>query len=164
MLLADLVGTSAAVAATRSRRTKVQLLAACLRQAEPDELPPTVAYLSGELRQRQIGVGFASLRDLPPSAVTATLTVAGLDTALEEIGAQRGPGSQGARRQLLGRLFAAATADEQRYLRGLLTGEVRQGALVGIMTDAVAAAAEVSVADVRRALLLSGDLRWLRQR
>lgn len=159
MLLADLVGTSVAVAATRSRRTKVALLAACLRQAEPDELPPTVAYLSGELRQRQIGVGFASLRDLPPPAATATLTVARLDTALEEIGVQRGPGSQVARRRLLGQLFAAATADEQRYLRSLLTGEVRQGALAGVMTDAVAAAAEVPVADVRRALLLSGDLR-----
>lgn len=159
MLLADLVGTSAAVAVTRSRRAKVQLLAACLRLAAPDELLPTVAYLSGELRQRQIGVGFASLRGLPTPASTATLTVAGLDAALERIGRQSGPGSQAARRRLLGEVFATATADEQRYLRGLLTGEVRQGALAGVMADAVAVAAEVAVADVRRALLLAGDLR-----
>jgi DNA ligase-1 len=159
VLLADLVGTSEAVAATRSRRAKIELLAACLRQADPDELVPTVAYLSGELRQRQIGVGWASLRDLPPPAEIATLTVAELDETLERIGERRGAGSQVERRRLLGDLFTAATADEQRYLRGLLTGEVRQGALTGIMTEAVAAAADVPVSDVRRALLLSGDLR-----
>ncbi|MGH3655444.1 MAG: ATP-dependent DNA ligase, partial [Micromonosporaceae bacterium] len=159
MLLAELVATSASVAATRSRRTKVDLLAGCLRRADPGEVVPTVAYLSGELRQRQIGVGWASLRELPPPATTPTLTVDALDTALEQIGQTRGAGSQAARGEQLTRLFGAATADEQRYLRGLLTGEVRQGALVGLVTDAVAAAFEVPVAAVRRALLLSGDLR-----
>ena len=159
MLLADLVAASAAVAATRSRRTKIALLADCIRQADPVELAAAVAYLSGELRQRQIGVGWASLRDLPPPADAATLTVAELDATLERIGGESGVGSQAGRRRLLAELFAVATADEQRYLRSLFTGEVRQGALAGIMTDAVAAAAEVPVAEVRRALLLSGDLR-----
>jgi len=159
VLLADVVATSKAVSATRSRRTKVELLAECLRKAEAGEVVPTVAYLSGELRQRQIGVGWASIREVPPPAELASLTVAGLDSALEEIGQTRGAGSQARRRDLLAALFAAATAEEQRYLRSLLTGEVRQGALAGVATDAVAAAFDVPVSDVRRALLLSGDLR-----
>ncbi|MQA26470.1 MAG: ATP-dependent DNA ligase [Micromonosporaceae bacterium] len=159
MWLAEIAATSAAVAATRSRRAKTELLAGCLSKADPGEVVPAVAYLSGELRQRQIGVGWASLRELPPPAQTPILTVAAVDAALERIGAQRGAGSQSERRGLLGALFAAATADEQRYLRGLLTGEVRQGALAGVMADAVARAAEVPAAEVRRAVLLSGDLR-----
>ncbi|MGH3737406.1 MAG: ATP-dependent DNA ligase [Micromonosporaceae bacterium] len=159
MLLSEVAATSAAVAATSSRRSKTELLAACLAQAGPDEVVPTVAYLSGELRQRQIGVGWASLRELPPPAEVATLTVAGVDALLQRIGEQQGAGSQAARRALLGELFGAATGDEQHYLRRLLIGEVRQGALAGVMADAVARATEVPVADVRRALLLSGDLR-----
>ena len=159
MLLAEAVATSEAVAATRSRRTKVELLADCLRKADAGEVVPTVAYLSGELRQRQIGVGWASIRDVPAPAEHATLTVAGLDAALEEIGRTRGPGSQARRHHLISTLFAAATDAEQRYLRGLLTGEVRQGALAGVATEAVAAAFDVPASEVRRALLLSGDLR-----
>ncbi|MGH3662096.1 MAG: ATP-dependent DNA ligase [Micromonosporaceae bacterium] len=159
MLFSEIAAASAAVGATRARRAKVDLLASCLRQADADEITAAVAYLSGELRQRQIGVGWASVRDTPPPSEAATLTVRHVDQMLEEIGTQRGPGSQTRRRQLLGVLFAAATSDEQRYLRGLLTGEVRQGALVGLMTDAVASAADTPIAQVRRALLLSGDLR-----
>ncbi|MGH3712862.1 MAG: ATP-dependent DNA ligase [Micromonosporaceae bacterium] len=159
MLFAEVAAASAAVAATSSRRTKTELLAGCLAQATPDDVVPTVAYLSGELRQRQIGVGWASLRELPPPADAPTLTVAGVDALLQRVGEQRGAGSQAARRKLLGDLFRAATTDEQRYLRGLLTGEVRQGALAGVMADAVARAADVPATDVRRALLLSGDLR-----
>ena len=180
MLLADVVATSAAVSETRSRRAKVALLAACLRQAgrdgsgagadssagsglivasgEADDVVPTVAYLSGELRQRQIGVGWASLRDLPPPAEAPTLTVAQVDAALERIGQTRGPGSVAERKRLLGALFARATAAEQEYLVRLLLGEVRQGALAGLVTDAVAEAFDVPISEVRRALLLSGSL------
>jgi DNA ligase-1 len=155
----DLAATSAAVGATGGRRAKVELLAAALRALDPAEVPAGAGYLAGELRQRQTGVGWASLRELPPPAVESTLTVAGVDAAIEEIAAVRGAGSQARRRELVGRLFAAATADEQRLLVGLFSGELRQGAQAGLLADAVARAADVPAAVVRRALLLAGDLR-----
>ena len=162
MLFADLAATSAAVAATSARRAKVELLAAALRRlAEPPagEIVPGAAYLAGELRQRQTGVGWASLRELPPPAEVPTLTVADVDTALQHMADAGGTGSQARRRRLLHDLLGAATAAEQHMLRGLLTGELRQGAQAGLLVDAVAKAAEVEVAVVRRALLLAGDLR-----
>ncbi|SCG59446.1 ATP-dependent DNA ligase [Micromonospora inositola] len=159
MRFLDLAATSAAVGATSGRRAKVELLAAALRALDPPEVPAGSGYLAGELRQRQTGVGWASLRDLPPPAAEPTLTVAGVDAAIDEIAAVRGAGSQARRRELVGRLFAAATGDEQRMLRGLFSGELRQGAQAGLLADAVARAAEVPVAAVRRALLLAGDLR-----
>ncbi|PZF98536.1 ATP-dependent DNA ligase [Micromonospora deserti] len=159
MRFLDLAATSAAVGATRSRRAKVELLAGALRSLDPAEVPAGSGYLAGELRQRQTGVGWASLRDLPPPAAEPTLTVAAVDAAIDEIAAVHGPGSQGRRRALLGALYAAATADEQRLLTGLFSGELRQGAQAGLLADAVARAADVPVAAVRRALLLAGDLR-----
>jgi DNA ligase-1 len=159
MQFVELAATSAAVAAVSGRRAKVELLAAALRRLDPDEVEAGAAYLSGELRQRQIGVGWASVRDVPGPAGQPSLTVGGVDATLAEIGAQAGPGSQGRRRALLGALFAAATAEEQRLLIGLLSGEVRQGAQAGLLVDAVAKASEVAVAEVRRALLLTGDLK-----
>jgi DNA ligase-1 len=159
MRFLDLAATSAAVAAVSARRGKIDLLAAALRGLAPDEIEAGAAYLSGELRQRQIGVGWASLRDTPPPATEATLTVSGVDAALARIGGQSGPGSQGRRRELVGALFAAATADEQRMLVALVSGELRQGAQAGLLVDAVAKAAQIPVADVRRALLLCGDLK-----
>ncbi|MFI6331969.1 ATP-dependent DNA ligase [Micromonospora chersina] len=155
----ELAATSAAVGATSGRRAKVELLAAALRSLDPDEVPAGAGYLAGELRQRQTGVGWASLRDLPPPAAEPSLTVGGVDAAIEEIAAVGGAGSQARRRELLGRLFAAATADEQRLLVGLFRGELRQGAQAGLLTEAVARAADVPVTAVRRALLLAGDLR-----
>src|SRR6266508_1027624 len=109
MLLADVVATSSDVAATSSRKAKVERLAALLRTVPPDELVQTVAWLTGELRQRQIGVGYASLRDRPPPAVGASLGITEADTILETIGRQSGPGSQGSRRALLAELFGRAT-------------------------------------------------------
>src|SRR2546423_7988792 len=159
MRFLDLAATSAAVAAVSARRSKIDILAAALRGLAPEEIEAGAAYLSGELRQRQIGVGWASLRETPPPAEEATLTVADVDAALAKIGVQSGSGSQGRRRELLGALFAAATADEQRMLVGLISGELRQGAQAGLLVDAIAKAAEIPVTDVRRALLLSGDLR-----
>jgi DNA ligase-1 len=159
MQFVELAGTSAAVAATSARRGKIDLLATALRGLDPDEIEAGAAYLAGELRQRQIGVGWASVRDAPPPAAQPTLTVAQVDAALAEIGEQSGPGSQGRRRALLGALFAAATAEEQRLLVGLLSGEVRQGAQAGLLVDAVARAGGVEVAQVRRALLLCGDVK-----
>ncbi len=159
MRFSDLAAVSEAVTATRSRSGKAGLLAGALRQLTVAEIPAGVAYLSGELRQRQIGVGWASLRSLPPGAAHATLTVTDVDRTLAQVGAEHGAGSTARRRDLLSGLFAAATGTEQRFLRGLLTGELRQGALAGVMADAVARAAELDPIAVRRALLLSGDLR-----
>jgi ATP-dependent DNA ligase I len=154
-----LAATSAAVAAVSGRRAKVELLATALRGLEPGEIAAGAAYLAGELRQRQTGVGWASLRDLPPPAEVATLTVDGVDRAVAQIALVSGAGSQGRRRELLGGLFTAATPDEQSLLRGLFTGELRQGAQAGLLVDAIAKAAGVEVAAVRRALLLAGDLK-----
>jgi DNA ligase-1 len=155
----DLAATSAAVTATSGRRAKVELLSAALRRLAPDEIPAGAGYLAGELRQRQTGVGYAGLRDLPPPAEQPSLTVAAVDAAIEEIAAVRGAGSQARRRSLLGALFAAATADEQRLLLGLFSGELRQGAQAGVLADAIAHAAGVPPLAVRRALLLAGDLK-----
>ncbi len=156
---ADIAATSVAVAATTKRLRKVELLADALRELGADEIAAGAAYLAGEIRQRQIGVGWAALRDRPEPAAEPTLTVASVDATLAEIGAQSGPGSQGRRRDLLVGLFAAATAPEQATLRGLISGELRQGAQAGLLTDAIAKAAGVDLPSVRRALLLSGDLK-----
>ena len=158
MLLDEVAGTSAAVAASSARLAKVELLAACLRRLEPDEVHPAVAFLSGDLRQRQIGVGWAALRDAPDPASEPTLTVTEVDAAFERIGRLAGPGSQTERRRLVGELFGRATASEQRFLVGLLSGELRQGALEGVMAEAIAKAAGVPGAEVRRAMMLRGAL------
>jgi ATP-dependent DNA ligase I len=158
VLLDEIAGTSTAVAASSARLAKVERLAACLRRLEPGEVHPGVAFLSGELRQRQIGVGWAALRDAPDPTAAPTLTVAEVDAAFERIGRQAGPGSQAERRRLLHELFGRATAAEQRFLVGLLSGELRQGALEGVMVEAIAKAAGVPSAEVRRAQMLRGAL------
>jgi ATP-dependent DNA ligase I len=159
MLLEEVAGTSGDVAATSSRLTKVERLSSCLAQLKPEEVPVAVAYLSGVLPHGSIGVGWASLRDLPPPAPTPpTLELLEVDTTLRRVGGLAGSGSQAARRTQLLDLFGRATEAEQRFLRGLLMGEIRQGALEGVMVDAVARAAQVSVREVRRAAMLAGDL------
>ncbi|WP_179277244.1 ATP-dependent DNA ligase [Actinoplanes regularis] len=155
----DIAATSAAVAATGGRKAKIELLADALRRLEPEEIAAGSAYLAGELRQRQTGVGYASLRDRPAPAVEPSLTVAGVDARIAEIATVAGAGSQARRRELLGALFSAATVDEQRLLIGLFGGELRQGAQAGLLAEAIAVAAQVPVTAVRRALLLSGDLK-----
>lgn len=159
VLFTEIAATSAAVAATSGRRAKIDLLAAALRGLAPDEIVPGAAFLAGELRQRQTGVGWASLRELPPPAAEPTLSVAAVDAAIGEISVVAGGGSQARRRALLHALFGAATADEQRLLVGLFSGELRQGAQAGLLADAIARAAAVQPAAVRRALLLAGDLK-----
>ncbi|MFC5745101.1 ATP-dependent DNA ligase [Actinomadura rugatobispora] len=158
MLLTEIARTSAAVAATTSRKAKTGLLADCLRDAGPGEAAIVVAYLSGELPQRQIGVGYASFRDLPPPAAEPALTVPEVHTAFSEIGAVSGKGSVARRRDLLTALMARATHAEQDFLIRLLSGELRQGALDGVMAEATAKAAGVPAADVRRAVMLRGSL------
>jgi DNA ligase-1 len=160
MLLASLVDVSAQVAATSGRLAKIELLAGALRAAGPLEVPVAVAYLSGELPQRQIGVGWATLRDRlgAGAAADASLTLAAADAALSKIGGVSGKGSAAARKELVGALFAQATGAEQEFLVRLISGELRQGALEGVMTDAVAKAASVPVTAVRRAAMLRGSL------
>ncbi|MGZ5301567.1 MAG: ATP-dependent DNA ligase, partial [Actinomycetota bacterium] len=158
MLLADLVSTSEAVAATRSRLAKVDAIAERLRSASPEEISIVVSYLSGELRQRRTGVGWASLRDLPSPAAVPTLAVAEVDGAFVRAAEASGPGSVAVRREALASVFGRATPQEQRFLVMLAGGELRQGALAGIMVDAVARAAAVDPTAVRRAAMLAGDL------
>ncbi|MFI7599011.1 ATP-dependent DNA ligase [Actinoplanes sp. NPDC049681] len=159
MQFLDLAATSAAVTAVPGRKAKIDLLADALRRLDPDEVAPGSAYLAGELRQRQTGVGYAALRDLPPPAVEPSLTVAEVDERIAAISVVAGAGSQARRRELLAELFGRATADEQRLLVGLFGGELRQGAQAGLLADAIGRAADVPVTAVRRALLLSGDLK-----
>jgi DNA ligase-1 len=160
VLLLDVAATSVDVGGTSSRLTKVAHIADLLRRAAPDPelVAIVVSWLSGELRQRQIGVGWASLRSRPPAASHPTLTVSGVDAAFSEIGAVSGKGSQARRAELVAGLFAAATETEQTFLLRLMSGELRQGALAGIMADAVASAAGVPAAAVQRAAMLGGDL------
>jgi DNA ligase-1 len=158
VLLSEIAEVSQTVAGTSARLAKIQLLAAALREAGPLEVPIAVAYLSGELPQRQIGVGWAALRDGFAPAQAPTLTLSEVDSGFSAIGAVSGKGSAAARKALVGELFGRATADEQRFLVGLLSGELRQGALEGVMTEAVARAADVPVAEVRRAMMLRGSL------
>jgi ATP-dependent DNA ligase len=158
VLLGRVAEVSREVGATSARLTKVELLAGALREAGPAEVPIAVAYLSGELPQRQIGVGWAALRDGFPPADVPTLSLSEVDAGFSAIGAVSGKGSAAERKALVGELFGRATADEQCFLFGLLSGELRQGALEGVMTDAVARAASVPVADVRRAMMLCGSL------
>ncbi|BBZ27674.1 DNA ligase B [Mycolicibacterium madagascariense] len=162
MLLVDVANASAEVGSVSARLAKIRriadLLTAAAAEADPQLVAVVVAWLSGELPQRQIGVGWATLRALPPPAVEPSLTVGGVDAAFTEIGAVSGKGSQTRRAELVAGVFAAATAGEQTFLRRLLGGELRQGALVGVMADAVAGAAGVPAVKVRRAAMLSGDL------
>jgi DNA ligase-1 len=158
VLLSEIAEVSRAVRATSGRLAKIETLAGALREAGPVEVPIAVAYLSGELPQRQIGVGWAALRDGFAPASAPTLTLSDVDAGFSAIGAVAGKGSAAARKALVGELFGRATADEQRFLVGLLSGELRQGALEGVMTDAVARAASVPVAEVRRAMMLRGSL------
>ena len=159
MLLAEIAATSADVAATSSRLAKIARLADCLADASVDEIGIAVSYLSGELPQGTVGVGWAALRELPHPAASPTLEVLEVDAAVSRVQGISGRGSQAARREELDALFGRATESEQRFLVGLFLGELRQGALEGVMADAVAKAAGISAVEVRRAAMLAGDLR-----
>jgi DNA ligase-1 len=158
-LLADVVAASKDVAATSSRSGKIAILAELLRALEPGEVAIVVGFLSGSPRQGRVGVGFAGVHGVARAAAAEpSLTVVDLDDAFAGIQATTGSGSAGARRELLDALFVRATADEAEFIRRLFTGELRQGALAGIMADAIAKAAGAPAELVRRALMLSGDL------
>ncbi|MCI3949367.1 MAG: ligase [Acidimicrobiales bacterium] len=161
MLLADLVATTEAVRATRARSAKVAALADLLRRLAPEERLPATALLAGEPRQGKVGIGWATVAEAGEGvepAAEPTLTVADLDGTLDAVAALSGPGSGGARVAAIRALLVRATEAEAELLRRLLLGDLRQGALEGIMADAVASAAGVPAALVRRAAMLAGDL------
>lgn len=156
MLLYDVAVASRDVADTGSRLAKRELIAAVLLRAGPDELEVVAAYLAGELRQRRTGVGWASLSALPAPASEPTITVAETDLEFQRISMLSGPGSAAQRTAAVAALFGRATEPEQRLLRGLVSGDLRQGALDAAMLDAVSAASGVPLAAVRRAAMLRG--------
>ncbi len=158
MLLARLVDVSGQVASTRSRLTKRALIAEVLKEAAEvsgDEVDIAATFLSGTLRQRRTGLGWRALAELPPPAEAPSVGLAEVDAALEDVSALAGAGSMGARRDAVASLFGRLTAPEQDYLRNLVTGNVRQGALDSVMLDAIAEAAGVEAAVVRRAAMFS---------
>jgi DNA ligase-1 len=157
-LLADLVATSATVTGTPSRTAKVGAIADLLRALDLDEVPVAVALLTGAPRQGRIGVAWATASTIDGRAPTPVTGIRELDDALTALEAFTGPGSQGRRAELLAELGARLTVDEAAFVRALLTGQLRQGALAGLMADAVARAADVPGPLVRRAAMLSGDL------
>jgi DNA ligase-1 len=158
-LLADVVAASQEVAATSSRSRKVAILAGLLQRLERSEVAVAAGLLSGAPRQGRVGVGYSTIYGIESApADEPTLMVADVDTAMSQIQATTGSGSGARRRQLLAELLNRATEPEAGFVRRLFTGELRQGALAGVMVDAVARAAGVPAELARRALMLSGDL------
>ncbi len=157
MLLADLVETSLRISSTASRLEKAEHLARLLKQLKPEEVEIAVAFLSGSTRQGRIGIGYAILRNAVPSAAAEpTLEILEVDRFLEEFAAVQGVGSDQRKREVLNRMFLRATEQEQQFLTRLLLGELRQGALEGIMLDALAKASGISLDRVRRAAMMAG--------
>ncbi|MEZ4653346.1 MAG: ATP-dependent DNA ligase [Candidatus Eisenbacteria bacterium] len=160
MLLHDLAVGSQRIAETSRRLEKIDLLATLLRQAAPDEVAVVARFLSGTLTQGRIGVGPAVIttsKDVPASA-EPSLTVSEVDRAFDRVANAAGKGSQGLRREILGSLFTRSTAAEQRFLANLLFGELRQGAAPGLMAEAIAKTAALDPGDVRRAIMVHGEL------
>jgi DNA ligase-1 len=158
MQLSAVVATWDAVARTRSRLEKIERLATLLRGLDPAEIPVTVSYLSGELPQGAIGIGWAAVKELPSPAARPSLQIRDVDACFELVLRLSGRGSQAARRREIASLFGRATELEQRFLLGLLAGELRQGALQGVMVEAVARAAGAAASEVRRGSMVAGDL------
>ena len=159
-LFASLAETSQRVGTTAARSAKVRELAELLRQLLPEEIGIAVHYLSGELPQGRIGIGPAAVSSAAasPAARLPTLSIAEVDARLAALAVIGGAGSGARRLERVRELFALTTATEQRLLLQLLVGELRQGALTGVMLEAIAAAAKVSGPQVRRAAMYSRDL------
>ncbi|MDH5371955.1 MAG: ATP-dependent DNA ligase [Acidimicrobiia bacterium] len=159
VLFEKVVAASDRVSSTRKRSEKVAVLAGLFDNMDESDVPTIVAILSGEPRQGKIGIGYQTIAglELPPAA-QATVTVSDIDRALDQIARTTGEGSQGHRLEILSGILIECTADEQSFIKRLLVGGVRQGALEGIMTEAVAKAAGVPIAAVRRAAMMRPDL------
>ena len=158
MRLVDLATVTEVVRGTSARRDKVALLADALRALAPDEARAGASFLCGDLLQRQTGIGWAAIQALPPPAAEAALTIGEVDRAFAEAARLEGLGSTTRRQAIVADLFGRATAAEQALLRGLVGGELRQGAQEGVLLDAIARATEIPLAAVRRAAMLLGDV------
>jgi DNA ligase-1 len=158
MLLTRLAQVSQEVAATSARSRKIALLAELFREAEAEDVPIVIPYLAGRLPQGRLGVGWKVLGRPVAPAAEPTLTVREVDALLGDLGKVSGAGAQAERARLVGELMGAATADEQRFLLGLISGEVRQGALDAVAIEGLAQATGTPPADVRRAVMLAGSL------
>ena len=160
MKLEELVHVSAAVAAAPGRLDKISKLAALFKALPPDDVPMGIGFLTGWPRQGKIGVGWATIaaaRDRLPAS-TSTLELRDVDLVLDQLLSVRGKNSGSERARVLGDLFSRATAEEQGFLAALMIGEVRQGALEGVMLEAIAKAAGVPGDSMRRAVMMAGDL------
>jgi DNA ligase 1 len=158
-LLAAVVRASAAVAATSSRLAKIKVIADCLRSLEPGEVAIALPYLSGDIRQGRLALGYATLRSsMVNHGAAPSLTLADVDRAFDELKSVKGKGAAAQREQLLRALLGRATGEEQDFLLRLIVGELRQGALEGVMLDAVAAATGLPPAEVRRAATFAGGV------
>lgn len=159
MLLADVVEASRRVSETPKRLEKIGLLTELLRQLSPDEAEVAVAFLSGTIRQGRIGIGYASIRNATGSpARDPSLGILEVNREFQSMAATEGKGSEGRRRELLQRLLARATEAEQQFLTRLLLGELRQGALEGLMLEVLAKASGITLDRVRRAVMVAGDI------
>lgn len=159
MLLVEVARVSSTVSRTTKRNEKVAEIAALLSRLSVDEAPIVISFLMGEPRQARLGVGYASMSQIDAEpAATARLTVFDVDQILTQLTEVSGPGSQEVRRGLLESLFERSTVDEQSFLRGLILRNLRQGALEGLMAEAVASSLGVDPERVRRAAMLEGDL------
>ncbi|MFJ9819094.1 ATP-dependent DNA ligase [Streptomyces sp. NPDC101151] len=163
MLLTRLAQVSREVAATAARSRKTALLAELFRDADADDVPIVIPYLAGRLPQGRLGVGWKVLGRPVAPAAGPSLTVREVDARLSELGKVSGPGSQTERARIVGELMGAATEEEQRFLLGLLTGEVRQGALDAVAVEGLAQATGADPAEVRRAVMLAGSLQTVAQ-
>jgi len=158
-LLAEVVRASAAVASTPSRLAKIRVIADCLRALAPEELEVALPWLSGDLRQGKLALGYAALKSATGNpAATASVTVKEVDGVFQGLKTIKGRGSAAARESELKNLFGKATAEEQDFLLRLIVGELRQGALEGVMLEAVAAAAQLPAAEIRRAATHAGGI------
>jgi DNA ligase-1 len=148
------------VSATSARSTKVRELATFLRTLPAEEVEIAVHYLSGEIPQGRIGIGYSALQAAAasPPAAAPTLALAELDRQLTQLATVRGAGSAAKRAASLTALFSRATAPEHDFLLRLLAGELRQGALAGVMVDAIAAGAELPGPQIRRAVMYAKSL------
>src|SRR4051812_39525552 len=159
MQLSRVVETSGRVAATTKRLEKIGLIAALLEQLQPEEVEIAVSFLSGSARQGRIGIGYSILRDVTGSpAAEPSLELLEVDRAFESLKSTQGSGSAGRKLDQLTQIFSRATEPEQRFLVGLLGGELRQGALEGIMLEAVARASHLPLERVRRAAMMAGAI------
>ena len=157
MLLAGVVETSRNIGATSRRLAKIDLLTDLLKRLSPEEVEVTVAFLSGATRQGRIGIGYATLQaSLTEPSASASIEILELDRTLDELEKVSGAGSESRRREILNRLFRRATSDEQRFLSSLLVGELRQGALEGIMIEAIGKASGLGGDRIRRAAMMGG--------